>query len=98
MLFNPATESFETLDPRTREIMKLTVEFFEKKGKAQLKEDDHERVPGHELKKALHKTTSRFLSLANSTTSFRSTGSEVRQETPGLPRPDRSHGRTCATG
>ncbi|RLE28745.1 MAG: acyl-CoA dehydrogenase [Acidobacteria bacterium] len=43
MLFNPATESFESRDPRTREIMKLTVEFFEKKGKAQLKEDDHER-------------------------------------------------------
>ena len=42
MLFNPATESFESRDPRTREIMKLTLEFFEKKGKTQLKEDDHE--------------------------------------------------------
>ncbi len=43
MLFNPQTQSFESHDPRTREIMKLTVEFFENKGKAELKKDDHER-------------------------------------------------------
>ena len=43
MLFNPATESFSGLDDRTREIMVKTVEFFETKGKAKIKEDDHER-------------------------------------------------------
>ena len=43
MLFNPRNESFEHLDARSREIMTKTIEFFETKGKAQLKEDDHER-------------------------------------------------------
>lgn len=43
MLFNPATETFELLDPRSREIMQKTIAFFEEKGKARLKEDDHER-------------------------------------------------------
>jgi acyl-CoA dehydrogenase len=43
MLFNPRKESFEHLDARSREIMAKTIEFFEAKGKAQLKEDDHER-------------------------------------------------------
>ncbi len=43
MLFNPATVNFEILDPRTREIMEKTIEFFEGKGLDAIKEDDHER-------------------------------------------------------
>jgi len=43
MLFNPRNETFDHLDARSREIMTKTVEFFETKGKAQLKDDDHER-------------------------------------------------------
>ena len=44
MLFNPKKASFDHLDPRSREIMKKTIDFFETKGKKKLKEDDHERV------------------------------------------------------
>jgi acyl-CoA dehydrogenase len=44
MLFNPAKADFEALDPRSREIMHKTIGFFESKGKARLKEDDHQRV------------------------------------------------------
>jgi len=43
MLFNPRKETFEHLDERSKEIMTKTIEFFETKGKARLKEDDHER-------------------------------------------------------
>ena len=43
MLFHPKNESYEHLDARSREIMQKTVEFFEVKGKAGIKEDDHER-------------------------------------------------------
>ncbi len=43
MLFNPKKETFEHLDPRSREIMKKTVEYFESRGKAKLKDDHHER-------------------------------------------------------
>ncbi|MFP3979953.1 MAG: acyl-CoA dehydrogenase family protein [Desulfobacterales bacterium] len=43
MLLNPKTERFEHLDPRSREIMKKTIEYFESRGKAKLKEDAHER-------------------------------------------------------
>jgi acyl-CoA dehydrogenase len=43
MLFNPATNDFDGLDPRSREIMQKTIEFFETKGKVRLKEDDHQR-------------------------------------------------------
>jgi acyl-CoA dehydrogenase len=43
MIFNPRNETFEHLDARSREIMTKTIEFFETKGKARLKEDDHER-------------------------------------------------------
>lgn len=39
MLLNPKTATFDHLDEKSREIMKKTVEFFEKKGKARLKED-----------------------------------------------------------
>ena len=44
MLLHPKNETFEHLDPRSREIMLKTVEFFENKGKEKLKHDDHERV------------------------------------------------------
>ena len=44
MLLHPKNETFEYLDPRSREIMLKTVEFFENKGKEKLKHDDHERV------------------------------------------------------
>ena len=44
MLLHPENETFEHLDPRSREIMLKTVAFFENKGKEKLKHDDHERV------------------------------------------------------
>jgi acyl-CoA dehydrogenase len=43
MIFNPRKETFDHLDERSKEIMTKTIEFFEAKGKAKLKEDDHER-------------------------------------------------------
>lgn len=43
MIFNPRKETFDHLDARSKEIMTKTIEFFEAKGKAGLKEDDHER-------------------------------------------------------
>ena len=42
MLFNPATADFDSLDPRSREIMSAAVEFFETKGLARLKDDGHQ--------------------------------------------------------
>jgi acyl-CoA dehydrogenase len=44
MLLHPKKETFEHLDPQSREIMLKTIEFFETKGKEKLKHDDHERV------------------------------------------------------
>ena len=44
MLFNPKKAQFDHLDERSREIMKKTIDFFETKGKKQLKEDHHERI------------------------------------------------------
>ncbi len=44
MLLNPKTETFDHLDPASRELMKKTVAFFENKGKAKLKEASHERI------------------------------------------------------
>ena len=44
MLFNPSSEQFKNLDPRTREMMAKTVEFFENKGLDEIKDDDHERL------------------------------------------------------
>ena len=44
MLLHHKNETFDHLDPRSREIMLKTVEFFENKGKEKLKHDDHERV------------------------------------------------------
>jgi acyl-CoA dehydrogenase len=43
MLLNPKTEKFEHLDPRSRQIMEKTIDYFESRGKAKLKDDAHER-------------------------------------------------------
>jgi len=44
MLLNPKTENFDHLDDRSRQMMKETIAFFERKGKKKLKEDHFDRV------------------------------------------------------
>ena len=44
LLLNPKTESYNHLDEPSRKLVRKTIDFFENKGKAKLKEDDHERV------------------------------------------------------
>ncbi len=44
MLLNPKTEKFDHLDAKSREIMSKTIDFFESRGKQQLKHDSHERI------------------------------------------------------
>ena len=44
MLLNPKTQTYDHLDPASRELMHKTIAFFENKGKQKLKEDDRERV------------------------------------------------------
>ena len=44
MLLNPKKEKFEHLDPKSKEIMLKTIEFFESKGKNKLKENSHAHV------------------------------------------------------
>ena len=44
ILLNPQKHSRYYPDERSREIMLKTIEFFENKGKRQLKADDRERV------------------------------------------------------
>lgn len=44
ILLNPKKTTFGHLDPQSKEIMKKMIEFFETKGKASLKKDDHERT------------------------------------------------------
>lgn len=44
MLFNPKTSRFDHLDAPSRDIMQKAIDFFETKGKRQLKKDDHDRV------------------------------------------------------
>ena len=44
MLLNPKKETYSHLDPRSREIMFKTIEFFETKGKKKCKQDLHNRV------------------------------------------------------
>ena len=44
ILLNPKAYAWESLDPATRQLMLETIAFFETKGKAALKHDDHERV------------------------------------------------------
>ncbi|MFH1152238.1 MAG: acyl-CoA dehydrogenase family protein [Pseudomonadota bacterium] len=43
-LLNPKNETFSHLDEASREIMKKTIDFFETKGKAKLKEDYHAKT------------------------------------------------------
>ena len=44
MIFlNPKKESFSRLDQHSADLLKKSISFFENKGKASLKEDDHER-------------------------------------------------------
>ena len=44
LLLNPKNHTRAYPDTRSREIMRATIEFFESKGRARLKADDHERV------------------------------------------------------
>lgn len=44
LLLNPKTESYKLLDEPSRKLVLKTIDFFEQKGKARLKEDDHDRV------------------------------------------------------
>ena len=44
LLLNPKKHDREYPDERSREIMLKTIEFFEKKGKERIKEDDHKKV------------------------------------------------------
>ena len=44
MLLNPNHLQRQYPDRRSAEIMAATVDFFESRGKARLKSDDHERV------------------------------------------------------
>lgn len=44
MLLNPTNLQRRYPDPRSSEIMAATVDFFESRGKARLKSDDHDRV------------------------------------------------------
>jgi len=41
---NPRTETYDDLDARSRSLIKKTINFFEERGKQQLKEDDHNRT------------------------------------------------------
>ncbi|RLB95479.1 MAG: acyl-CoA dehydrogenase, partial [Deltaproteobacteria bacterium] len=43
MLFHPEQEFFPGLDAPSRQLMQATIDFFENKGLARIKEDDHER-------------------------------------------------------
>ena len=43
VILNPKNESYEYLDEHSRKLIKKTINFFESRGKAKLKEDDHER-------------------------------------------------------
>jgi acyl-CoA dehydrogenase len=43
-LFNPQEFDPGNLDETSREIMRKTIRFFEEKGKARIKEDDHQRI------------------------------------------------------
>jgi acyl-CoA dehydrogenase len=44
LLLNPNQHDRPYPDERSREVMRKTIEFFETKGKARLKEDDHAAV------------------------------------------------------
>jgi len=44
LLINPKTATFDHLDPETAKLLRKTVQWFETKGKASIKHDDHERI------------------------------------------------------
>ena len=44
VLLNPKKPDFERLDPKSAEIMRKTIAFFEEKGRGRIKRDDHERT------------------------------------------------------
>jgi len=44
VILNPKLENYDHLDKKSRELVKKTIAFFEERGKAKLKEDDHERT------------------------------------------------------
>jgi len=44
ILLHPKNWDFSDLDPKSRELMKKTIEFFEKKGRKKLKSEDHASV------------------------------------------------------
>jgi acyl-CoA dehydrogenase len=44
LLFNPRTYDPADLDPEARRLLRATIDWFEGRGKARLKQDDHERV------------------------------------------------------
>ena len=44
ILLNPKKHDREYPDERSREIMLKTIEFFENKGRGEVKKDDHERT------------------------------------------------------
>ena len=44
ILLNPKKATFDHLDPKSREIMKKTIDYFESRGKQKLKHDSHERI------------------------------------------------------
>jgi acyl-CoA dehydrogenase len=44
VIVNPLTESYAKLDPHSRKLLKKTIKFFEDRGRARLKEDDHNRT------------------------------------------------------
>jgi len=44
VILNPKKETFDHLDPKSKEIMKKTIEYFESRGKVKLKSDHHERI------------------------------------------------------
>ncbi len=44
MLLNPKTADYDELDDQSRRLLQKTINWFEKRGKKQLKHDDHERV------------------------------------------------------
>ena len=44
ILLNPQKPDYSDLDPKDKEIMLKTIDFFENRGKVKLKDDDHDRV------------------------------------------------------
>ena len=44
ILLHPKNWDFNDLDPKSQELMKKTIEFFEKKGRKKLKSEDHASV------------------------------------------------------